>query len=291
MTYKEACNEAVRRLEAAQVPEAKENALLLLEHVCAAKRQDLYLHPDRVLDEDEQAELDKLISARAERIPLQQLTGTQFFMGLEFCVNGSVLIPRQDTEVLAERVLKDGVSGKRLLDLCTGSGCILISIACIGKASYAAGCDISAKALSVAEENARILGVDAVFYEGDLFGALPDTLKGSFDVITANPPYIRSGDIAGLMPEVREHEPIGALDGGEDGLVFYRRIAAEAEEWLAKGGRIYMETGCDQAEAVCDIFAGRAYKDIEVIKDYAGLDRVVCCSNKERQICSDNWKI
>ena len=279
MTYKEACAGAIRRLEAAEVPEAKENALLLFEHVCGTKRQDLYLYPERKLSGDEQTQLEELVSARIRRIPLQQLTGVQYFMGLEFKVNGSVLIPRQDTEILIERVLKDGVKDRRLLDLCTGSGCIPISIVRYGKPSFSAGCDISHDALNTARENAGILGADVLFYEGDLFEALPGELKGSFDIITANPPYIRSGDIAGLMPEVRDHEPLGALDGGADGLVFYRRIADEAGKWLKDGGRIYMEIGFDQASDVSAIFAGAGYGDIEVIKDYAGMDRVVCVSS------------
>ena len=275
MTYSEAYSAAAARLTDAGVPEAKENALLLLEYVCGSKRADLYLNPGRVLTEDESAAYHELISKRCERIPLQQLIGSQCFMGLEFNVDSNVLIPRQDTEILVERVLKDGATGKSVLDLCTGSGCILISTAVLGKARTAVGCDISHEALSVARENAVKNNADVSFYEGDLFGALPAELKGSFDIITANPPYIRTADIAELMPEVKDHEPLGALDGGADGLIFYRRIADEACGWLKEDGRIYMEIGFDQAEDVSGIFTRKGYKDIEVVKDLAGLDRVV----------------
>ncbi len=273
--YAAAAKEAGSKLEAAGVPEAKENALLLLEYVCGSKRQDLYLKPDRILNDDELKALNRLIAARAERYPLQQLTGSQYFMGLEFLVDGNVLIPRQDTEILVERVLKDGAEGRTVLDLCTGSGCILISTAVLGRTKKAVGCDISRKALKVAELNAGRNGADILLYEGDLFDALPAGLKGSFDIITANPPYIRTADIEGLMPEVKDHEPLCALDGGDDGLIFYRRIAMEACEWLKAGGHIYMETGSDQAEDVSAIFAAQGYAGIEVLKDLAGLDRVV----------------
>ena len=191
----------------------------------------------------------------------------------------SSLIPRPETELLAEEAitfLKDRPFPKTM-DLCTGSGCILISTAVLGRTAKAVGCDISSPALKVARENAERLGAEASFYEGDLFGALPEDMKGSFDIITANPPYIRTADIAGLMPEVREHEPVQALDGGADGIIFYRRIAAEACSWLKDGGRIYVEIGFDQADEVSAIFAAKGYKNTEVIKDLAGLDRVVCC--------------
>lgn len=275
VTYSEACSDALVKLTDAGVPEAKENALLLLEYVCGSRRQDMYLNPGRILTEDECAAYRELISKRCERIPLQQLVGSQSFMGLEFIVDCNVLIPRQDTEILVERVLGDGAAGKNVLDLCTGSGCILISTAVLGKTGTAVGCDISHEALEVAKKNSAKNAADVSFYEGDLFEALPAGLKGSFDIITANPPYIRTEDIAGLMPEVRDHEPVGALDGGEDGLIFYRRIADEACGWLKKDGRIYMEIGYDQAEDVLGIFTAKGYKDIEVVKDLAGLDRVV----------------
>ena len=277
VTYSAAAADAAGRLEASGVPEAKENALLLLEYVCGSRRQDIYLKPGRILSAEETERFDKLVKARQERIPLQQLTGKAYFMGLEFAVDENVLIPRQDTEILVERVLKDGADGKRLLDMCTGSGCIPVSLAVHAQVAAAAACDISAAALKVARRNAADNKADIAFYEGDMFDALPSGLKGSFDIITSNPPYIRSGDIAGLMPEVKDHEPSCALDGGTDGLVFYRRIAEEAGIWLKSGGRIYMEIGYDQGEDVTAVFAAAGYKDTEVIKDLAGLDRVVCC--------------
>lgn len=281
VSYRLTAISGTKKLEEAGVPEASENARLLLEAVCQTKRQDLYLHPERELSPEEASKYWELIALRCKRIPLQQLTGTQCFMGYDFIVNESVLIPRQDTEILVEQVLNDGAQNCFVLDLCSGSGCIPLSIKLLGNSGMTIGCDISKEALSCAGKNAERLNAAVSFYEGDLFEAVPLEYRGSFDIITSNPPYIRSGEIDTLMPEVKDHEPHMALDGGEDGLVFYRRIADEAGSWLKKGGRIYMETGFDQAGDVSRIFEEKGYKEIKVIKDHAGLDRVVACKSGE----------
>ena len=208
---------------------------------------------------------------RSSHIPLQHLTGIQSFMGMEFEVNGNVLIPRQDTEILVEEVMKDGAVGASILDLCTGSGCIILSLLKYVNESDGTGTDISEAALETAVANASRNGISAHFIKSDLFEAV----SGKYDVITSNPPYIRSSDIEGLMPEVRDHDPLLALDGGEDGLVFYRRIINEAVDYLKPAGRIYLETGFDQGEQVKEMFMDRGIKDAEIIKDYSGLPRVV----------------
>ncbi|MDE7300163.1 MAG: peptide chain release factor N(5)-glutamine methyltransferase, partial [Lachnospiraceae bacterium] len=205
-----------------------------------------------------------------EHIPLQYLTGSQEFMGMEFQVTRDVLIPRQDTERLVEEVLRC-CSGKRVLDVCTGSGCIIISLAKLAKLKEAAGCDLSEKALAVAGANAGKLGAQVRFFQSDMFSCV----DGRYDIIVSNPPYIRSEDIDGLMPEVRCHEPRMALDGGEDGLSFYRLIAGQAGQFLVPDGRLYLEIGCDQAEAVSELLRQRGFRELMVVKDYAGLDRVV----------------
>jgi release factor glutamine methyltransferase len=186
-----------------------------------------------------------------------------------------VLVPRPDTEILVEEVLKDGASGAKVLDLCTGSGCILLSILKYSSSATGIGADLSEEALQVAKANAQRLEIPAAFYRGDLFGALPEAERRGFDIIVSNPPYIETAEIATLMPEVREHDPYMALDGGADGLDFYRRIIAEAPEHFAAEGRLYLEIGSTQAQAVEALLQERGYTEIRTVKDYAGLDRVV----------------
>ena len=218
-----------------------------------------------------------MIAKRASRIPLQQILGSQEFMGLEFYVNEHVLIPRQDTETLVELVLQEQQGReKKLLDLCTGSGCIAISLAVKGGYESVTATDLSEEALKVAERNAKTHQKKIISRQGDLFSALPRTEAGTFDIITSNPPYIPTAVIATLEPEVREHEPMMALDGTEDGLRFYRQIAQEAGTWLKPGGAIYLEIGYDQGEAVSGLLREAGFDKVRVVKDLPGKDRVVC---------------
>lgn len=219
----------------------------------------------------------EMIEKRASRIPLQQILGSQEFMGLEFYVNEHVLIPRQDTETLVELVLQEQQGReKKLLDLCTGSGCIAISLAVKGGYESVTATDLSEEALKVAERNAKTHQKKIIFRQGDLFSALPRTEAGTFDIITSNPPYIPTAVIATLEPEVREHEPMMALDGTEDGLRFYRQIAKEARTWLKPGGAIYLEIGYDQGESVSGFLRDAGFDRVRVVKDLPGKDRVVC---------------
>lgn len=218
-----------------------------------------------------------MIAKRASRIPLQQILGSQEFMGLEFYVNEHVLIPRQDTETLVELVLQEQHGReKKLLDLCTGSGCIAISLAVKGGYESVTATDLSEEALKVAERNAKAHQKEIIFRQGDLFTALPQSEAGTFDIITSNPPYIPTAVIATLEPEVREHEPMMALDGTEDGLKFYRQIAKKAGTWLKPGGAIYLEIGYDQGEAVSGLLREAGFDKVRVVKDLPGKDRVVC---------------
>lgn len=301
MTYGELYRRGRDALEAAGVPEAELDARLLLEWVCGTDRSDLLAHGDRERSAGEQEEYERLIAGRKGRIPLQHLTGVQAFMGLEFAVDGHVLVPRQDTEVLVEEALRNLHDGMRILDMCTGSGCILISLLHYSNDCRGVGADISGEALAVARGNAeRLLGASACAWmrdgtevldgcgaddppcaedrqgrisliESDLF----DGIEGRFDIIVSNPPYIRSGEIPGLMPEVREHEPVLALDGGEDGLDFYRRILEGCRAHLCGGGMLFLEIGYDQGEAVSGLLEEAGFLEVAVVKDYAGLDRVV----------------
>ena len=220
-----------------------------------------------------------MVEMRAGRVPLQQILGVQDFMGLTFQVNAHVLIPRQDTETLVETVLQEQKgTGKSLLDLCTGSGCIAVSLAVLGDFSRIAATDLSREALKVAKKNGeRLLDKKnrglLSFFQGDLFEALPEDTE-PFDVLVSNPPYIPSQVIETLEPEVRDFEPRMALDGSLDGLAFYRRIIRGCRQLLNPGGAVYLEIGYDQGEALKEIFAENGFINVRILKDAPGKDRV-----------------
>lgn len=275
MTYAEAYEKGKNILTEAGIAEAGLEARLLLEHVCGTGRNDLLVHGDRLVEDVQCSSYEQLLTGRADRIPLQYLTGCQEFMGLNFAADRHVLIPRQDTEILVEEVLKNLHDGMEILDMCTGSGCILISLLRYSNDCAGLGVDISGGALRVAEKNAQniLSGFSGKvrFLESDLF----ENVEEMFDVIVSNPPYIPAGDMEGLMPEVRDYEPRIALDGGEDGLVFYRKIPEGSRSHLKKGGMLFFEIGYDQGRAVSKMMRETGFLDVQVRKDYAGLDRVV----------------
>ena len=260
------------QLQKAGIMDAELDARLLLEFICHTDRNALYAHGDQEIEDEKMYDFLQLSEKRAVHIPLQHLTGEQNFMGLDFLVNEHVLIPRQDTEILVEEIMRDLHDGIRILDMCTGSGCILLSLLHYSNDCSGVGVDVSEDALAVARQNAdRLAEKQVVFIQSDLF----EKVEGSFDLIVSNPPYIRSQEIAGLMPEVREHEPHLALDGKDDGLHFYREIIKGAMPHLKRGGQLFFEIGYDQGEAVQALLAANGYTEIAVVKDYAGLDRVV----------------
>ena len=317
-TVQEVLSAAILRLSAAGVPDAKWDAQELLAWAGGPDSTHLPLLREAVLSENVAARFEEGICRRENRVPLQQIIGTAWFMGLAFSVNEDVLCPRSDTEVLAELALKRmeelGLVAPRILDLCCGSGCIGISLARFLPDAQIFLSDISPKALSLAKKNAERNAVtDQVsFAQGDLFEAktadgmtLRETMNEQpFDLICCNPPYIPSGEISGLMPEVRDHEPALALDGGADGLDFYRRLAdswrllasprergevadslanarfktCEASCFADGGGRLastfLLEIGCEQASAVKEIFEAASASRVLIHKDLAGLDRV-----------------
>lgn len=281
MTYREAYGEGVRMLAERGIEEAKTDARLLLEYVCHTDYQALYTQGGRMLDEIQEQTYVTYLKKRMERIPVQYLTHNQSFMGIDFYVNQHVLIPRQDTEILVEEVMRYLHDGMAVLDLCTGSGCILLSLLRYSNGCFGVGTDVSAEALAVAADNADTLGFrekkergELFFLQGDLYEALKPGLP-AFDVIVSNPPYIRSGTIPTLMPEVKEHEPLLALDGGTDGLTFYRRIIDGAPAFARQESALFFEIGADQGDAISGMMQKAGYRDVRVIKDYAGLDRVV----------------
>lgn len=281
MTYREAYEKGMRLLAEQGIEEAKTDARLLLEYVCHTDYQALYTQSGRILDEIQQQTYVNYLRKRTEHVPVQYLTHSQPFMGMEFYVNQHTLIPRLDTEILVEEVMRYLHDGMAVLDLCTGSGCILLSLLRYSNGCFGVGADISEEALAAAGENAKMLGFgekiaqgELIFAQGDLYEALGPDLP-AFDVIVSNPPYIRSAVIPTLMPEVREHEPLLALDGGADGLTFYRRIIDGASAFVRRESALFFEIGADQGDAVSGMMRSAGYQDVHVIKDYAGLDRVV----------------
>ena len=273
MTYKKLYEYGVAELEKAGIAEAKLDARLLLEYICHTDRNTLLVHGDSERNSLEEQFYKITIEKRAAHIPLQHITGEQEFMGLTFKVNEHTLIPRQDTEFVVEEALRHLSDGMSILDMCTGSGCILLSLLKYSNECEGIGIDISAKALEVARENATRLNLRAEFIESDLFEKLDK--KQLFDIIVSNPPYIETAVIDTLMPEVRDYEPLSALDGMEDGLYFYRRIVEEAPEYMKAGGWLFFEIGHNQGEAVKKLMQDKGFLEIEVLQDYSGLDRVV----------------
>lgn len=270
MTIEELVTKGIMELESAGVPEAQINAMYLLEHTLCMKRIEYLLHKQRQATKSEEEKFLAAISIRKQRIPLQHITGEQEFMGFVFLVNEHVLIPRQDTEILVEEVVKLA-KGKRILDMCTGSGCIILSIEQLCQPQYAMGVDVSVEALAVAKENGKHLNSKVDWLQSDLF----DKVTRIFDVIVSNPPYIESDEIPKLMEEVRYHEPELALNGGEDGLDFYRKIIAESKKYLATEGYLCFEIGYNQGDAVSSLMKKAGFIECRVVKDLAGLDRVV----------------
>jgi release factor glutamine methyltransferase len=255
---------------------------MLMGHMLKCQRHDLYLIKDWELDSKQVAHYYALIETRCAGVPIQYITNRQEFMGLEFYVDEGVLIPRGDTEVLVEHIIEytTGLEEPpRILELGTGSGAIAISLAILIPDASIIAVDIQPHALKVAEKNAKSHGVSnrVDLLLGDLFSPLLDCYeKESFHVVVSNPPYIPSGDIESLEPQVKNYEPRAALDGGKNGLEFYGRLAEEGLSWLHEGGLWAVEIGYGQCEDVKTILKGTGgYCDIRVIKDLAGINRVV----------------
>ncbi len=271
MKYQELYRWGCGQLAEAGIVEADLDARLLLEEICGTNRNYLLVHGDEVVTEEQNLSYVNWISRRKSRIPLQHILGYQEFMGLKFKVTPDVLIPRQDTEILVEEAMRYLHDGMHVLDMCTGSGCILLSLLRYSNDCEGCGVDISEAALAVAKENATNLNLEATFVQSNLF----ENVEGKYEIIVSNPPYIPTDVIPTLMEEVKDHEPVGALDGYGDGLYFYREIVKNAKDYLFPGGMLFFEIGCEQAEAVSSLMKEAGYQGVTVCKDLAGLDRVV----------------
>lgn len=287
MSFKaiDVCQKGSQILKEAGVLDFEYDSRVLLEWICGITRMDLILEPGKMIPDEESEKYLHYINRRADHEPLQYLIGEWEFMGMPFKVNPSVLIPRQDTEILIEWILdcerkkealKDEKEHISLLDVCTGSGCIAISLDYFLKeqnnlAVCTDALDISTGALGTAMENNRNNGTHVTFMESNMF----ENVDKKYDIIVSNPPYIPSDVVDGLMDEVVRFEPRLALDGKEDGLYFYRILAMEGRKYLKKGGRLYLEIGHDQGGSVPELLKEQGFTQIEVKKDLAGNDRCV----------------
>ena len=283
-TFHELLTQGTQLLMNAGIEEARLDAWLLLEYTADISRAWYYAHPESEVNEKIVSEYLSLCQKRAEHIPLQHLTHQTCFMGYDFYVDERVLVPRQDTEVLAEEALHQlrNIRNPRILDMCTGSGCLLLSLLMELPDAIGTGVDISEAALAVAERNRKNLELEkrAVLvqsdtFSGDYFQKNSGNISLEYDMLISNPPYIPTEDIGKLMEEVRFHDPVLALDGREDGLYFYRRITEQAGKYLKPGGWLMYEIGCEQGTDVSAIMQGEGFTEVTVKKDLAGLDRVV----------------
>ena len=283
MTFDELLREGITRLEAAGVPEAAHDAYALMEAAGGPDRTHFPLVRGEEVSDGVVFMFDAYVGVRSNRIPLQHILGEAWFRGLPFTVDEDVLIPRPDTETLVEAVLREAKTfpaPPSLLDLCTGSGAVAVALAVEGDFASVTASDISHEAVNIARENAAKNGVEEkiLFAEGDLFRAKTKSEKSlsrrSYDIICANPPYVPTAEIEELEPEVRDHDPLLALDGGADGLDFYRRLAKDAPAHLNEGGKILLEIGCEQGADVIRIFAEAGWREGRVEQDLSGRDRV-----------------
>ena len=285
VTAREASRAGAEYLRKAGIDSARLDAEVLLRHVLGVAKAEFYLGLDLALDAAAEREFHKLLSRRVGREPVAYITGHKEFWSLDFVVTPAVLIPRPETELLVERALQLGtrlprMTALRILDIGTGSGAVAVSLAKELPLARVCAVDISAGAIEVARVNARRHGVgDRVeFFCGDLFDPVAEQRQG-FVLIVANPPYIRSGDLAGLAPEIRAWEPIPALEGGVDGLLYYRRIVAVAGDYVTTGGSVLLELGDGMGEAVAQLFADAGgFEPAQVYRDYAGKERVIAAA-------------
>ncbi|MGB8455730.1 MAG: peptide chain release factor N(5)-glutamine methyltransferase [Anaerocolumna sp.] len=277
-TLEDALKEGRSLLKGKEIAEGDLDAWYLLSYYFKMDRTRFIMQSQMTITEEQYKAYLDLIGKRSEHVPLQYITGEQEFMGFKFLVSKDVLIPRQDTEILVEEIIKVSKDAE-VLDLCTGSGCIIISLAKLGEIKSAVGVDISKAALLIAKENAKQLQADVIFIESNMYSQI----SGKYDIIVSNPPYIPTQDIWSLMEEVKNHEPILALDGSADGLYFYRIIIDGLRQYLNPGGYLFFEIGYNQGEAVSELLREAGITDIKLKKDFAGLNRVISGRYKKEE--------
>lgn len=284
-----ALSDAEGQLAAAGIATARLDAEVLMAHVLGSAREALFLDPDRVLASVEMDDFLKLVSTRAERAPVARILGEKEFWSLDFALNADTLVPRPDSETLIEAALEEAAISPgeplRILDLGTGSGCLLIALLTELTEATGVGIDFADKAISCASDNARRHDVAKRvrwMCNDWLSGLTAQAIDGPFDLIVSNPPYITQGDIAGLAPEVAEHDPAKALDGGEDGLDIYRTLSEQIPAFLAPNGRVLLEVGAGQADSVSKILGEKGLQTLRYANDTAGHRRVVVLQRVEK---------
>lgn len=271
---------AARFLERRGVPKPRLNAERLLSHCTGRSRVELYAYPERPLRREEKRAFVRAVVRRSRREPLQYITGTTVFRYLELTVDGRVLIPRPETEMVVERalaLLRERGGHPLVVDVGTGSGCIALSLAREYPAAVVHATDLDPRALSAARGNARRLGMEGLvrFHLGDCLSALPGDLQGKVDLVVSNPPYIREKDFRALPPEVRDYEPRSALVAGPRGTEVHERLLRQAYRWLAPGGWLLMEGGEDQVEGLAELARALGYVEVKVREDLNGRPRMV----------------
>lgn len=270
MTMEQILHFGADTLQKAGVLEPRLDAWYLLSYCMGITKTQYYMHSHEEVNKQYSDRYSKLLERRVKREPLQYIIGEQEFMGLVFTVDENVLIPRQDTELLVELVIKHA-QGKSILDMCTGSGCIAVSLACLSEAEKVDASDISEDALCVAKTNAERNNAEVKFIQSNLW----ENVKGKYDILVSNPPYIDDEEMKDLMPEVKDYEPKLALSGGFDGLDYYRRIMRNIQDKIYNRGLIFFEIGCGQGKDVAELLLKYNLVDVKIEKDLAGLDRVV----------------
>lgn len=268
----ELIKDAIQQLEKANIADATVDSWLLSEEILNVKKQNYYMNMGITVNEELAAKYKEAVNKRAEHIPLQHIIGYQQFLDYKILVNENVLIPRPETELLVEKVTDFiGNNEMKVLDMCTGSGCIAIAVDKMCDKASVVGADISKDALKVAVKNNALNHANVEFTKSDMFS----NIEGKYDVIVSNPPYIPTKDVVELEQEVKEHDPLLALDGSDDGLKFYRIISKNAVEYLREKGMLFLEIGYDQGKTVPDLLKNNGFTNIKVFKDLSGLDRMV----------------
>jgi len=274
----ELLQQAIQRLEAAGVPDARRNAEWMLCEVLGCSRAQLYAYPERPVDAARRARFAELLARRLRREPLQYVLGYVEFLGLRLEVGPGVLVPRPETEWLTERVLQElqSTPGPRVLDVGTGSGCIALAIKHYRSDANVWACDISPEALAIARRNAERLGLQVHWVEADVLAdSFPENVPGPFDLIVSNPPYLALHEADELPPEVRDYEPPVALYAGEDPLRFYRALARHGHVLLKPGGRLACEVHAHHGTDVVALFEASGYDNVRLERDLAGNPRLV----------------
>jgi len=265
------------------IPNPDVEAAYLISHVTTIPHLELSLYYTRILTSDEAEQLDEYVNRRLNREPLQYILGETEFFGLLIKLTPDVLIPRPETELLVERIIKDSISYSnnsrdiKLLDLCTGSGCIAIALKNQLPTWKIEASDISEAAVSIAKSNAKSHCLDITFYQSNLFEDIPEpeSEEDRYDFIVSNPPYISEEEYPTLQPEITNYEPKQALIASESGLFFYKQILQGGKRYMKKGGMIYFEIGSEQKEAICNIALKLNYKIVDTLSDYQHLDRII----------------